>query len=501
MKVGKKAWILALVIAAVVITSVTAAFALGILPPKQPGIYVTIVPVGLKGGVPRNAYAVVQVSLVTPDGPMKVVYRGKVDGLTLFIPYSKVEGVVEKWVKKGHTMPGMMIDYWIISEDGKLVASGTTMVNYDPAELMKTKILRTQATVTVTKELPEEQPQEGNTSTAKAAPITKKTKPIQPEDQRSFTWYEWRRVLYIAPENRTGKRYIQLPILILYNSVYSSTTIRAEPDLAMSTKIRFSTSIAIGFNVENKAKTHGASYVIPELTYKVVGDSAVIFNVFGGKDMNVSPGKIGYIWIMARPIAEYQKEWKCTAGAMGYTTCQLTGRERALEYIDSVKTYASGRLDTGCVVNYPQQLTWPVQGFPEELEEFLSHVDLKKIRVTGDPELGDGKLDPHESLPLGFLFPAQYTASDEEFVIPVGAAVAAMLVAIGGEEFAWLVPILATLSATTTYQVSNAVFFNGKIVNVGTHPVAVYAGVTELEYRIGSQSTYMPVLYLETVPP
>ena len=270
----------------------------------------------------------------------------------------------------------------------------------------------------------------------------------------------------------------------------------------MSTKIRFSTSIAIGFNIENKAKTHGASYVIPELTYEVIGSSVVTFKSFGGKDMNVPPGKMGYIWIMARLIAEYQKEWKCTAGAMGYTTCQLTGRERVLEYIDGVKTYASGRLDTGYVVDYPQQLTWPIQGFPEELEEFLSHTDLKKIKVTGDPELGDGKLDPNEDLPLGLLFPvAQYTASDEEFVIPVGAAVAAMLVAIGGGEFAWLAPILATFSATTTYQASGLFFYTGKIVNMGTHSVTVYAGVTELKCEVGSQSTYMPVLYFEAVPP
>jgi len=500
--ISRKVLIPVLAIAAVAVTSVASAFLLGMLPPKAPGIYVTITPVRSGGGVPRNAYVVVQVSMVTPDGPMKVVYRGRLRRITLFIPYDKVAGIASEWIKEGHVMPGVIIDYWIVSEDGKLIASGATMANYDPAKLLKLGTLGMRVTVTVTEE-PSPPEQGGRTPiTVKASPITERAKLIQLRSQRTFTWYEWRRVLYIAPENCTGRRYVRLPILTLYNSIYSSTTVRAELDLAMSTKIRFGTSIVTGFNMENKARTHGASYVIPELTYKIIGSSAVIFNIFGGEDMNVPPGRMGYVWIMARPVAEYQKEWECTADAMGYTTCQLTGRERVIEYVDDVKAYASGRLDTGYVVDYPYQLTWPVHGFSKELKEFLSHVDIKKIKVAGDPELSDGELDPNENLPLGLLFPvAQYTASDEEFVIPAGAVMAAMLVEVSGRGFAWLAPILATFSATATYQASGFFFYTGKITDVGTHSVAVYAGVTELKCRAGSRSTHMPVLYMETAPP
>ncbi len=151
MMVSRRVLILALAAAAIVVTSVASAFALGILPPKAPGIYITITPVGLRGGIPRNAYVVVQVSMITPDGPMKTVYRGLLKGTTLFIPYDKVAGIASKWVKEGHVMPGMMMDYWVVSEDGKLIASGATMVNYDPAELIKSRILSMQVTVTVTR--------------------------------------------------------------------------------------------------------------------------------------------------------------------------------------------------------------------------------------------------------------------------------------------------------------------------------------------------------------
>ncbi len=261
MMVSRKVLTLTLAAAVIVVTSVASAFALGILPPKAPGIYLTITPAGLKK-MPRGAYAVVQVSMMTPDGPMKVIYRGKLRGTTIFIPYDKVADIASRWVKEGHVMPGIMIDYWVVSEDGELIASGTTMVNYDPAELIKSKTLSIHATVTIAKEPPPER--EGSTTaTVKTSSTTKKTKPAQPEDLRSFTWYEWRRVLYVAPENYTGNQYVKLPILMLYNSMYSQTTLRGEVYVSTYKGIRFSAVVAVGLDLESNAKRYGASNVIP----------------------------------------------------------------------------------------------------------------------------------------------------------------------------------------------------------------------------------------------
>lgn len=501
MMMGRKALILALAVVTIVVASVASAFALGMLPPKAPGIYVTITPVGLKGGLPRNAYAVVQVSMMTPDGPMKVVYRGKLKGTTLFIPYDKVAGIASKWVKEGHVMPGIMIDYWVIGEDGKLIASGTTMVNYDPAELIKSKILDMQTTVTATKESPPDQ--EGNTSTAvRASPsITKKTKPIRPEDQRSFTWYEWRRALYVAPENYTRSRYVKLPILILYNSIYSQATLKENLYIGTSRGIRFSAVVAVGLDIEDDARKYGASNVIPKLTFKVLGNATIILNKVGSSHMDVPPGKMGYIWVEARPVAEYQKEWKCTAGALGYTACELTGYERVVEYVEDLKADPSGQLYMGAVVDYPQQISWLVKGFSEELENLLSYADLNKVVIPGNRYLSDGKLDPNEELLLGLLFPAiQYSVEDEEVVIPVGAALAAILTAVGSPELSWLAPVLSVVTATFTYESVNAIFCQGGILNVGSEPVVIYDSVTKLRYGVDSQDTYLPMFYFEALP-
>jgi|GEM_PF-3110512 len=497
--VSRKVLTLALAAAVIVVTSVASAFALGILPPKAPGIYLTITPAGLKK-MPRGAYAVVQVSMMTPDGPMKVVYRGRLRGTTLFIPYDKVAGIASRWVKEGHVMPGMMIDYWVVSEDGELIASGTTMVNYDPAELMRSKTLSMHATVTVTKEPPPGQ-EESTTATVKTSSTAKKTKPAQPEDLRSFTWYEWRRVLYVAPENYTGSRYVKLPILILYNSMYSQTTLRGEMYVSTYRGIRFSAVVAMGSDIESNAKRYGASNVIPKLTIEILSNATVIFSKVGSSYMNVSPGKVGYIWVEARPVAEYQKEWRCTAGALGYTVCRLTGKERVVEYVEDLGAYPSGRLRMGAVVNYPQQISWPVKKFSEELENLLNYVDFNKVVIPGDPYLSDGRLDPGESLLLGLLFPAiQYSVEDEEMVIPVGATLAAILDVVGVPELCWLAPILSVITVTLTYESINAVYCQGGVINVGAEPVVIYDSMTKLKYGVDLASTYLPVLYLEALP-
>ncbi len=489
MMVSRRVLILALAVAAIVVTSVASAFALGILPPKAPGIYITITPVGLRGGIPRNAYVVVQVSMITPDGPMKTVYRGRLKGPTLFIPYSRVAGIVSKWVKVRNIMPSILIDYWVVGPDGNPIASGTTMVNYNPIKLANSKVLSKHAVIPVSKR-------------SSKPPTTSSRAKIGTEDLRTFTWFEWRRVLYVAPENYTGGYYIKLPIVILYNSIYSTTNLRVEVDLGYLRRIRFAAAVAVGPDLENEVKTHGASYVIPKLNYRIFENATIATQVLGGQDMVVPSGKIGYVWVLARPVAEYQREWKCTAGAMGYTSCQLTGEERVIEYVSELKTDPSGQLYMGAVVDYPQEIAWPVRGFSEELEEFLSHVDLKKIVINGNMYLGDGKLDPGEYFLMSFIFPVvQYSADNEEMVLPVGAAMAAILLAVGGEEFMWLVPILGAFSLTMTYEANNILFFYGKIVNVGSSSVELYVGMTKLKYGVGSQNTYMPVLYFEAVPP
>ena len=88
---GGRACVLALVVV-VLVASITSADVLGLLPIKPPGIYVSVVPTGIRESALRSAYMVVQVSMMVPDGPVKVVYRGMMVGAKLYIPYSKVAG-------------------------------------------------------------------------------------------------------------------------------------------------------------------------------------------------------------------------------------------------------------------------------------------------------------------------------------------------------------------------------------------------------------------------
>ncbi len=481
-----RACALALVVV-VLVASIASADVLGLLPIKPPGIYVSVVPAGIRESALRSAYMIVQVSMMIPDGPMKVVYRGMMVGAKLYIPYSKVAGIVSKWVDVGNVVPGMLIDCWIVDACGKLVASGTVMVSYDPVRLERTKVLSIRVDVPVSREAPNESLTPSSGAEARI------------EKPGSYTWFEWRRVLYVAPENYTGGYYIKLPIVILYNSIYSTTNLEVDVD---SFGARFTAVMIEGFNLESEVKTHSMSHIIPRLTYRIIGNSSIVaMKVFGGRYFVVPSGKIGYVWVLARPVAEYQREWRCVTNATNYTTCQLTGEERVVEYVSGLKAYASGRAVMGAVVDYPQEIAWPVRGFSEELEEFLSHVDLKKIVIRGDPELGDGRLDYKDSFPLGLLFVkiARHNL-DVELLIPAGATLAAILKAVGGDRYGWLVPVMAAFSPTMTYVVDDISFFGGMIVNEGYGSVVLYVGTPRLRYESCFQGVHMLVLYFEAVP-
>ncbi len=140
-------------------------------------------------------------------------------------------------------------------------------------------------------------------------------------------------------------------------------------------------------------------------------------------------------------------------------------------------------------------------GFSEELEEFLSHVDLKRAVISGNMYLGDGRLDYKDSFLLGLLFVkiARHNL-DVELLIPAGATLAAILKAVGGDRYGRFVPVMAAFSPTMTYAVDDVSFFGGMIANEGYGSVVLYVGTPRLKYEFCFRSVHMLVLYFEVVP-
>ena len=475
-------------IVAVVVASLLTPPLLKSVPSGAPGLYLTLVPTDPAGREVSGAYVAVQVSLTTPDGPMETVFAGVLGGPTVFIPYERIEKVVLRWVRESNYMfPAVVVDCWVINDDGELLASGTATVNYDPSELAGTRVLRAWVTVTVTPP--------GEVLRHSRALGTRHATAGTPEP---LTWYVWRRVLYVAPENYTGSRYAKLPILILRNPRNTSTTL----DIDVSTHPHGIAGMvtAVGYDLRGASESISKSRAPHGLTLMVAGPSlaaSLHHVVAGGAYSPVPPGQVTYVWIKGRAVAEYQEEWVCAPTPAGYAACLPTGRERVVEYVSEVLTDPSGMIMMDAARGEPQL----GRGFPKELKVLLSHARLEKIVVPGNMYLGDGKLDPGERFIINFVFKAlRYTAHDQEVVTPVGAFLAAVLANVS-VKYAWLAPILTLSSPTLIIQDGFGPRLIGSISNKGREPVTIYVGNTEMSYVTSHGVLRMPVAYFEALPP
>lgn len=474
---------------AVIVASILTVPALNSMPSGAPGLYLTVAPIGLVGEGVKGAYTAVQVSLTTPDGPMKTVYAGGLTDSTVFIPYGRIEGVVSSWVRENNdTFPAIVVDCWVISEDGRLLASGTGTVTYDPLKLMRVKTMHARVTVVVTP------PREGS------------LKPLRGQRVRSevpepLTWYEWRRVLYVAPENYTGSNCVEFPLLALYNARNTSTEL--DIDFTLIPLGTFGMVTVTGHDLRGIASNLSAPHSLQGLTFRVAGPSLKIrFGRPVGSALEFThPGKVSYVLATGRVVAEFQREWVCALNSTNYATCRPTGRERIVEYVSEVKAYPSDRLMVDAVEGYPEGPRWLTQGFQEELKVLLGLLDFRRVVIPGDKYLSDGKLDPGEGFVVNFWFDSiGYVVPNKEVVTLAGAFLAAVLLNTS-TKYSWLAPVL-TLSAPTI--VCDDGYVAGTIVvitNDGRNSTALYMGVTKGSYVINLGVFKMPVAYVEALPP
>jgi len=473
----------------VIVASILTVPALNSMPSGAPGLYLTVAPIGLVGEEVKGAYTAVQVSLTTPDGPMKTVFTGRLVGSTVFIPYGRIKGIVSSWVRENNdTFPAIVVDCWVISEDGGLLASGTGTVTYDPLKLMKVRTMRVHVTVVVT-------PPKGES-------LKLMKQYVRSESPEPLTRYEWRRVLYVAPENYTGNACVKLPVLMLYNARNTSTNLGL--DFTIVPYGAFGMVTATWYGDGGRADEPGTLRILSGLTFRIAGPSLMISPhhvSVGGAYAPIRPGGVGYAWVMGRAVAEFQREWVCALSPASYAACRPTGRERVIEYVSEVRVYPSGRLMAGVVVGDPQRMRWPVQGFWGELMGLLKHVKFLKVIVPGNMYLSDGRLDPQEVFIINFVFNAlRYDYINQEIVTPVGAFLAAILNNTDVKH-AWLAPVL-TLSSPTIVARDEVCFrLMGAISNEGSNSTVLYVGVAGVDYVFNLGVFKMPVAYFEALPP
>ncbi|MBP1912180.1 hypothetical protein [Thermococcus stetteri] len=135
--------------------------------------------------------------------------------------------------------------------------------------------------------------------------------------------YEWRP----ADDSWEASRYVKVPILIIDNR-NGKGELQGSVSLEASYKTEFSATLAYGTDLEKKFRS-GDPVKVLSSSVDIYGKKWVPVegNYYFGDIIDVPKGRMGYIYIWAKPYYRHEKEYICAWG-MGAYGCSETGRER-----------------------------------------------------------------------------------------------------------------------------------------------------------------------------
>ncbi len=135
--------------------------------------------------------------------------------------------------------------------------------------------------------------------------------------------YEWRP----AEDSWEAEDYVEVPLLIIDNKD-GKGKLQGSISLEATYKTEFSATLAYGTDLETKFRSGDP--------VKVLSSSVTIYgkkwvpvegHYYFGDIVDVPKGKMGYVYIWAKPYYRHEKEYICAWG-MGAYGCSETGRER-----------------------------------------------------------------------------------------------------------------------------------------------------------------------------
>jgi len=421
----------------------------------------------------------IQVKAVTPPGlelpPRVEIYRGTVTGGTLFIGMDNelFRRIVEGWVAvdrdrsgdyAGRLEVGLTVYVWRY-RDGN-VERYAQYVTYNPKQIFDGG--RVEITVTL------------------ASPLTSsKVEPLQEPI------YYWETVWYAGPENatylehivRNGEIYTKVPVLIIDNVLSYSGTMEGWIDIAAERTTEVRVAVGVGYQVESKAINGDPSGGLSgQIT--LYGTSWSSYVYFSKTTDHVPPNTAKYIYIVARPITEFSREYVCPNGV----DCYPTGWEKMESYVQDISV-------NGVIIEGGVEDGLP----PQEVMDWIFDSDVtysRKIQISGTPT-EDGDLDPGEALPI-MVITSWVDTCNADFEISLGLGV---LLAKGvAVKFPHMGSVVAGISASASQQATYYVM--GGIENLGHTSSGgydvfeiLYLRMSNFQYRqfVGIQTCYYNV--------
>lgn len=130
-----------------------------------------------------------------------------------------------------------------------------------------------------------------------------------------------------ADDSWEAEEYVKVPILIIDNRD-GKGELQGSVSLEASYKTEFSATIAYGIDLEKKFRS-GDPVEVLSSSVDIYGKRWVPVegNYYFGDIVDVPKGRMGYIYIWAKPYYRHEKEYICAWG-MGSYGCSETGRER-----------------------------------------------------------------------------------------------------------------------------------------------------------------------------
>jgi hypothetical protein len=283
-----------------------------------------------------------QVYAITPPddpGVLREVYKGRVRGLTLRLEARGVlRDVAEGWVRfeerrgpvSRDSETAVQLNLWIVNRtSGEVVQRVSYYYTYSPKGVLEGEERAYRVKIAVPKK-------------AKGADIR--------VADGCPGYFEWRPVYMITPTTyiqvdgppevydhllwRDGTWYIRTPLLTIYNPLSSLNSISAF--IISDEYTWFYAAIGIGFEVEKKLKNGDVTGGLSGKVY--LGGRSLNMRVsFADILSNVQPWEEAYVWIWARPVYIFYREYRvdCIGEAR-------TGHEKVDFFVqDVVKTYDS----------------------------------------------------------------------------------------------------------------------------------------------------------------
>jgi hypothetical protein len=333
-----------------------------------------------------NADIRVQVEALPLDKQFTtIVYRGRVNGTSIFIDYDLIKDVAESWIKTYPSDEGyetsLFISLWIV-RDGDVYSFPLQTVTYNPLKASRGVVLKTlnldfKSNLCIPRE---------DLKNLRNLGIMQECVVV------------WDPVPELSWETSS---YIEVPILIVNNQYSNSGVINT----GIGGYAKYKVTLVLCDNLS--AKLYQG--IIPDVNPLISGVSrsgyySYIYSRY------VLPNQVYYFYIKARiGHAHYREAIYC--GGYPY----YTGKEKTEDYVKDIQV--SGNDIVG----------GEKQGFPAYMSKILDGSEEEKCIIPGTV-LSDGKLDVDEKIQFNEIFDC-YDAYNQDFKmeIPIGIPVGAVL--------------------------------------------------------------------------